>query len=224
MIEVIPSMPVRSFAELQANLGMLRGIVKTVQIDVCDGMFVTNRSWPMNPGDRVQFERIVQGEEALPFWEDFDFEVDLMAHTPEKIIPDWIRAGIVRALIHIETKHDFSACRAAAKDKIELGVAISLGTPIDRLEAYIPYIGVVQVMGIATIGVQGQPFDPRVIDAIKEVKERYPDVIIEVDGAVNRETAPGMVAAGADRLAPGSFILRSENPKEAVTFLSSLSV
>jgi len=222
MIEVIPSMPVQSFTELQTKLGIVRGLVKTAQIDICDGMFVTNRTWPMNPSDDAQFQRIVKGDEGLPYWEDFNFEVDLMLHNAEKVLKDWIHVGIVRALIHIETKHDFSACRALASDKIELGAAISLGTPIERLDEYIPYVDVVQIMGIAKIGIQGQPFDSRVIDAIKEVKKRYPDVTIEVDGAVNADTAPQMVEAGATRLAPGSYVLRSENPKEAVKALESL--
>ena len=112
-------------------------------------------SWPMHSGDKAQFERIVDGAEALPGWQDMDFELDIMAHHAELLIPDWIKAGIVRALIHIETEHDFAACRVAAEGKIELGVALSIDTPIERIDEYIEYITVVQLMGIATIGKQG---------------------------------------------------------------------
>ncbi|MES2135419.1 MAG: hypothetical protein V4449_04220 [Patescibacteria group bacterium] len=222
MIQVVPSLPAASFEELKAKIGFVRGLVSTFQIDICDGLFVPAYSWPMNSGDEVQFRRIVTGEETLPFWEDFDFELDMMVHNPEEVLPDWIDAGICRALIHIEAKHDFKACQAIAKDKIELGVALTVGTPISRIDEYIEHITVVQLMGIASIGKQGQPFEPRVLDAIKEVKKRYPNVIIEVDGAVNRETAPLLVSAGATRLAPGSFIFRSENPKQDIHYLESL--
>lgn len=222
MIEVIPSLPALSFAELKTKMAMVKGAVSAFQIDICDGMFVTSRSWPMNPGDKAGFERIVRGQEPMPFWEDFDFEADLMMHEPEKILPDLIRAGFARALIHIEAKHDFSACLAEAKDRLELGIALSLGTPLSRIGEYIEHIAVVQLMGIAKIGVQGQPFDARVLDAIREVKERYPSVTIEVDGAVNSDTAPQMVAAGATRLAPGSYVFRAENPKAAVRVLQNL--
>jgi ribulose-phosphate 3-epimerase len=224
MIEIIPSMPVGSFGELKNNLLRLRGVVSRVQIDVCDGIFVEARSWPMHPEDREEFLRIVRREETLPFKDDFDFEVDLMANNAETLIPEWIGAGVTRALIHIETVHDFEACRVIAKDVMELGVAISLGTPVSRLNEYIPYIQCVQIMGIAHIGVQGQPFDPRVVDVIREVKERYPHIIIEVDGAVNMETAPSLLKAGAERLAPGSFILRAPDPKEAVEKLKGISL
>ena len=223
MIEVIPSLPAPTFEELKTKIEKVRGLVSTFQIDICDGTFVNATSWPMHPGDKAQFERIAKGEEALPCWQDMDFELDIMAHHAEKLIPDWIRAGIVRALVHIETEHDFAACRAAAEGKIELGIALSIGTPVERIDEYIDSITVVQLMGIATIGKQGQPFDPRVLDSVRKVKERYPDVIIEVDGAVNLETAPRLIAAGVTRLAPGSYVLSAEDPKAAIKALTSLA-
>lgn len=223
MIEVIPSLPASSFAELERKLAMVRGLVSTFQIDVCDGMFVDAVSWPLHEADKEKFQKIVVGDEALPFWGDFDFEVDLMVDHPERLLPDLISAGISRALIHIESNHDFSLCRTIAEGTIELGVALSIGTPISEIDEYIEHITCVQLMGIEHIGRQGQPFDPRVLDAIAAVKERYPDVIIEVDGAVNKNTASRLVAAGAQRLAPGSFVFQSENPKEAVSYLKSLT-
>ncbi|MDE2079079.1 MAG: hypothetical protein KGI73_01690 [Patescibacteria group bacterium] len=222
MIEVIPSLPAQTFAELEEKIGRVVGAVKTFQIDICDGMFVTNRTWPLNPGDRSGFERMVKGDDALPHWQDMDFEADLMVHTPEKLIPDLVKVGFIRALIHIEAKHDFAAVRAAAGESMELGVALSPGTPIERIDAYIEHIGVIQLMGIAKIGAQGQPFDPRVLDMIRAVRARYPRVTIEVDGSVNADTAPQLVEAGATRLAPGSYIFRAADPKAAAHALESL--
>ncbi|TSD04957.1 MAG: ribulose-phosphate 3-epimerase [Parcubacteria group bacterium Greene0714_7] len=224
MIEVIPSLPASTFKELDEKIGRVRGLVSTFQIDITDGIFVPNISWPMHPEDQEQFQRIVLGDETLPHWEDFDFELDMMVHNPENLLSDWIQAGICRALIHIETKHNFGACQVIAKDKIELGIALNVDTPISRIDEYIEHISVVQLMGIANLGKQGQPFDPRVLESIREVKKRYPNVIIEVDGAVNKDTASLLVSAGATRLAPGSFIFKSENPKEVINYLESLRV
>jgi len=223
LIEVIPSLPALTFQELSAKIGKVAGLVETFQIDVADGMFVPNRSWPMNPHDAAQFARMVKGDEALPHKNEMDFEVHFMAHNPEKLLPDWIKLGIVRAIFHIEARHDFSTLRSLAGDAVELGVALNIGTSISRIDAYIGHISVVQLMGIAKIGVQGQPFDPRVLDMIAQVKERYGDVIIEVDGSVNVDTAPVLIEAGATRLAPGSYVLNAEDPKSAIDALTSLS-
>ena len=77
-------------------------------------------------------------------------------------------------------------------------------------------------MGIDEIGEQGRDFDARVIDMIEQVKERYPSVMIEVDGAVNAGTAPRLVQAGARRLAPGSFVLSADDPKTAIQTLQNI--
>lgn len=223
MIEVVPSLPAQTFQELKTKIGIVRGLVSTFQIDIADGMFVPNRSWPMNPGDKAQFQRMVKGDEALPYKDELEFEVHFMAHNPEKLLPDWMKLGVVRALFHVEARHDFSTLRSVAGDSVELGVSLNIGTPISRIDEYIEHIGVVQLMGIAKIGVQGQPFDERVLDSIREVKERYGDVIIEVDGSVNLKTAPQLVEAGARRLAPGSYVFNAEHPKEAIDALTALS-
>ena len=223
MIEVIPSLPASTFQELRTKIELVKGIVSTFQIDVTDGIFVTGRSWPMNPGDKKQFVRLIKGEEKFPGKDELDFEVHFMTHNPEKLLGDWMKLGIIRALFHIEARHDFSTLKSVAKDEIELGVSLNIGTSIDRIDDYIEHISCVQLMGIAEIGAQGQAFDPRVLDMIREVRERYPDVIIEIDGSVNMETAPSLVEAGATRLAPGSYVFRSDDPEKAVKDLEALA-
>ena len=124
MIEVIPSLPALSFQELRTKIAMVKDHVSTFQIDVGDGIFVTSRSWPMNAGDKTQFQRIVKGQEKFPYHDELDFEVHFMAHNPEKLLPDWIKIGIVRALFHVEARHDFSELVALSKDTIELGITL----------------------------------------------------------------------------------------------------
>lgn len=223
MTEIIPSLPALSYHELSQKLAIVRGLVSTFQIDVADGMFVPSRSWPMNPGDDVQFERLVRGQDRLPFADEFEFEVHFMAHSPEKLLPEWARVGIVRALFHIEARHDFPLLRTIAeREGIELGVALKIETPLERIEPYIAHLSCIQLMGIASIGIQGQPFDQRVIEKLQEARKRFPNVTLEVDGAVNDETAPLLVSAGATRLAPGSYVFRAENPDVAIQNLQSL--
>lgn len=222
MIEIIPSLPAQSFQELTTKVGKVRGLVDTFQVDVADGLFVTSRSWPMNDADKVQFSRLVKGEERLPYADEFDFEVHFMAHDPEKLLVEWLPVGIKRALFHIEARHDFSKLCSLASSSIELGAVLKIGTPVANLDEYIEHITVVQLMGIDEIGEQGRDFDARVIDMIEQVKERYPSVMIEVDGAVNAGTAPRLVQAGARRLAPGSFVLSADDPKTAIQTLQNI--
>lgn len=216
-VEIVPAVIPQSLDDLKSKLVRLRGAdVRTVQIDITDGMFVVSRSWPMGPGDASSFKRIVSGDEGLPFWEEFDFEIDCMVHNPEKVIGDWVRAGASRAVIHMKSRHDLAACRQVGGDALELGVAIDLEPSYERLASYLPSVDYVQVMGIARLGQQGEPFDERVFDVIARVRKEAPDVIIQIDGGVDDTVAADLIEAGVTRLVSGSFVLSSDSPKEAV--------
>ncbi len=220
MVEVVPAILVASFEELRATLDKVRGLTPWAQVDVCDGYFVPSRTWPMNPGDQSAFRTMVKEKKGLPYWEDFNFEVDLMVEEAEKVIPDWVALGATRVAIHIEAKHDFDACRRALTDGIEFGIALVNDTPLSRLVPLTGQFDYIQLMGIASVGKQGLPFDERVLDRIREAKRMFPGIPIQIDGSVNGETAHALVEAGADRLVSGSYILRADDPEKAINTLA----
>lgn len=220
MVEIIPAVLVGSLEEMRAKLARVRGVAGTVQIDLCDGFFVPTRTWPFNTSDKKSFDDMARGVTGLPYWEDFDFEIDLMVQSPEKVLPHWIKAGIARAVFHLESRHDVGELRRAA-DGIELGVALNIATPLARLDPYLDQVDYVQFMGIATIGKQGEPFDERVLETIRTFKSVHPDVVIQVDGAVDAVSAPQLIAAGATRLVSGSYIMNSDDPREAIASLDA---
>ena len=73
----------------------------------------------------------------------------------------------------------------------------------------------IQLMGIAEIGAQGQPFDESVIEKIQTVKQRFPHKPITIDGSVNADTIVRLKEAGADRFIVGSAITLQEDPYAA---------
>jgi ribulose-phosphate 3-epimerase len=81
----------------------------------------------------------------------------------------------------------------------------------------------VELMGIDEIGRQGQPFDERVLQRIRDIKAKYPDLEVSIDGSVNEDTLPRLKEAGADRFVVGSAILNAENPEAMHKKLSRLA-
>ena len=79
----------------------------------------------------------------------------------------------------------------------------------------------VQCMGIEKIGFQAQPYDARVLENIKKIKEMYPSVLVSVDGGVNLHTAAQLVEAGADRLVVGSALFTSDSISDTLVKISS---
>jgi ribulose-phosphate 3-epimerase len=214
---IIPAVLVPSRKALDETLARLDGLFDTVQVDIVDGVYVGLPTWPY--AERAELSLLKAGGE-FPSLGKFKFEVDLMVQNPEKTVGAWIDAGCSRVLLHIETVRDFAAVvsdlqkkygheKGFANDLLSLGVAINIDTDTQVLEPYIDSIDYVQFMGIARIGVQGQPFDTRVLKKIEAFHKAHPTMPIQVDGGVSLETAGSLLSAGATRLCVGSALLKA---------------
>lgn len=213
--EIIPAILPKDFTELDEKIGLVKGFVKTVQIDICDGQFVQNATWPYKKHDD-SYEKILKEEEGLPGWQQLNFEIDLMVNHPEKVVEEWIMTGAHRIIIHIEAKGDIEDAIKKIDGRVEIALAMGIETPVNILDAYKDKIQSVQLMGIDHIGFQGQTFNTKVIDKIKEVKIKYPEMKVSVDGGVSLETAPSLIEAGVDRLVIGSAIFGTDNAIESI--------
>lgn len=231
MLEVIPAVLAKDYEEMKDKIALVRGIVPIVQIDFCDGIFVKNKTWPFSAGgaDDVKFKSILNEEEGMPFWEDIDFELDLMVADAVENFDIYTKLGPKRIVFHIEAvgnleefKNFLEGIDVYVRDAIQIGIAINTATPVEQIFPLVNHIDFVQCMGIEKTGFQGQSFDERVLSHIKILKEKYPNIIISVDGGVNFETAPKLIKAGADRLVAGSLILKSVDIRETISELESL--
>jgi len=233
-MEIIPAILPAHFAELEQKVAQVRAAdiaeLTTIQIDICDGKYTPSATWPYRKPDQ-SFEAILREERGLPGWEYFDFEIDLMARDPEKHIGDWLTAGASRVIVHLDALSADTAAAVAELGRIivhlrglvEVGVAVGIETSTESLRAVAAAhkadIAVVQCMGIAHIGFQGQPFDERVLAKIAEVKAFFPDVPISVDGGVNFDTIGLLASAGVERMVAGSVVFGAGSVRENILAL-----
>lgn len=236
MVEIIPAIMPRSFGELREQTERVSGLVSAIQIDVMDGIFVPEKSWPYTKGDYEGFLRLGSGAENLAEWAETDFEADLMIQNPETEVANWIAAGARRIIVHSESTGALGEILSRFKDRaherhegdyfdkpLEIGVALNIDTPNETVSHWMRDIDFVQFMGIAKIGFQGESFDERVLQKIRDFHAEYPDVTISVDGGVSLETAPRLIEAGANRLVAGSAIWKSENIEETIEKFKQLA-
>lgn len=224
MPEIIPAIMPETPDELSLALSLVKGLVSYAQIDVMDGIFVDNKSWPYSAWQ--EFQTLLKEEGELPYWQDINYEFDLMVKDPAQILDGLISLGATRIIFHIESVDEDrlrTIIEKAKESDIEVGLALNNDTSLEKLSPFIDTINFAQLMGIARIGFQGERFDERVIGRIKKLREMYPSLIISVDGGVNFETAPKLVLAGANRLVSGSAIFESGDVDEAIKTLSSLT-
>ncbi len=231
MLEIIPAIMPRNYEDLKNRVALVRGIVPLVQIDICDGIFVKNQTWPFDEkdNDTSNFNLIMEEKEGMPFWEDIDFELDLMVVDAVENFPVYMKLGPKRIIFHIEAIGNISEFKdflegldTYIRDTVQIGIAINTKTNIENIFPLVNHVDFVQCMGIEHIGFQGEGFDEKVLEHIKTLKEKYPDVIVAVDGSVNFDTAPSIIDAGAERLVIGSAIFKSNDIKETVDMFESL--
>lgn len=230
MIDVIPAILTQSYGDLKNKVALVRGVVSVVQVDICDGKFVKNKTWPFTSGDSdFDFLRILNEEEGMPFWQDLDYELDLMVIDAVENFDLYCKLSPKRIIFHLEAvgdirdfKNFLEGMDVYIRDSIEIGVAINTTTNVEQLFPLINYLDFVQCMGIEQIGFQGQDFDKRVVEKIKALKEKYEDLIISVDGGVNLDTAQVLLGAGADRLTVGSYLFNSDDIRGTISELESL--
>ena len=224
MVEIIPAILPKSFAGLQERLALIREAVRAVQVDVVDGIFAPNKTWPYESDER--FEEIVSQEEGLPFWEDFDFEFDCMVSNPGLEIPKFLLAGASRVVVHGAGKNILDTLvtlqpQRAGDLGTQLGLALLPNDDAGVFAQYKELVDFVQVMGIAKVGFQGSEFDERALGLIASLRQNHPDLPIQVDGGVNLENARAIAGAGANRLVVGSAIFKSDDPRAAIKELKS---
>jgi len=109
------------------------------------------------------------------------------------------------------------------RENIEIGLAISSEIDLEKIKTLINRVDFIQCMGIRKIGFQGQPFEEKIIDKIKEIKRIYPDIKISVDGGVNEKSAPCLIEAGADRLVIGTALDQALDIKSRIREFENLS-
>jgi ribulose-phosphate 3-epimerase len=221
MTDIIPAILENSLPDIESRLQAIRGAAKAVQIDVADGSFVPNATWPFSSRQgREEFDRMAAQEEGLPLWQEFDFEIDLMVNRPLAHAKQWISAGASRLIVHADSQEALQAVQGLQEMRGgELGVAVGIALPCDaELSALAPFADLydyVQVMGIARIGFQGERFDERAFSLVSRLRAEFPGTI-QIDGGVRRESAHALAQAGADRLVAGSSVFGSADPKQAL--------
>jgi ribulose-phosphate 3-epimerase len=220
---IVPAIIPTSREDLEDKLLKLQGIAESVQIDVVDGIFAAPASWPCM---REHAGGMLSEMEALDYLGGLHLEVDLMVHNPEDHISPWVNSGANRLTLHAGSTQTLTRLLEDIKTRyghdkefmtglLSVGLALHAEMDISILEPMISHLDYVQVMGIATVGKQAQPFDARVLPKLRALKKKYPRLPVQVDGGVSLETAPALLAAGASRLIVGSALWKARKLKDA---------
>ena len=203
---IAPSLLAADFSALGQEIARIPS-AEMLHIDVMDGRFVPNLS--MGP-------QIVA---ALRDKTEQIFDVHLMLEHPLPYIESFRRAGADIITFHIECGDDpAELIRAIRNCGAKAGIAVKPGTPVESLFPYGADLHLVTVMTVEP-GFGGQKLMPGPLEKIAVLKQKFPQILAEVDGGVNLETAGLCKEAGTDVLVAGTAVFQAEDPERAIALL-----
>jgi len=198
-VRIAPSILSADFARLgeQVQAAEAAG-ADMIHVDVMDGQFVPN----ITVGPLVV--AAVRSVTTLPL------DVHLMIVHPERYLQAFAEAGADLLTVHPEaTVHLHRTLEQIRGLGVRPGVALNPATPEDVLEYVLPYLDLILVMTVNP-GFGGQAFIPEMLRKLAAVHQMTQalsrEVLLSVDGGIDVETAPQVVAQGANVLVAGSAI------------------
>ena len=208
---IVPAIIPKNYKEIEINVSLVKDLVSLVQVDISDGIFSKNKTWPflndLDFLDRLSFEEL-----ALPFWQDVEYEIHLMIENPELSIEKWINLSPKNIIFHIEATKNIEDIILFLKEKeIGVGLAVKPETLNEKIIPFIDRIDFLQIMGSNKLGFSGLKIEESVFEKIRYFKQSFQGLEIAVDIGVNRETAGLLKEAGATKLISNSSIFENKN-------------
>ena len=214
---IVPAIIPQSFADLEAQIKKIIHVTE-VHIDVVDGVFVPAVSWPYTTDNAI----VAVAHDLLSI---FSLEVDLMVEDQCGAAAAWLAAGADQLVFHAEVISPVVLAAFRTDHDVTVGIASLNSFPLEQLYQYFPLVDYVQVMGIAEIGTQGQPFDETVLARIAQIQKDFPNMPISIDGSMNSATLPHIIPLNLSRIIVGSAIMGQPDPlasyHELVTLVRS---
>lgn len=180
-----------------------------IHLDIMDGHFVPNLTF----GAPVV--------KSVRKFTDKPFDVHLMIDEPLRYTPDFLKAGADIISFHLESDSDPRETIAAIKaGGAKPAIAIKPKTPVEKVFPYLDDLYMVLVMTVEP-GFGGQSFMAEMMDKVRALKAKKPELLVQVDGGINPETAKTAAQAGVDICVAGTSVFKAEDAREAINTLKA---
>jgi ribulose-phosphate 3-epimerase len=176
--------------------------VTTIQVDFCDGQFVPSTS--------------VTIDDIEPLNPTFSWEAHLMIQNPSNFV-DYKIAGFHTVVIHYEAYADVQAVHYAIQAIVSAGLkpalAVNPDTAISVLDQFQDSVKQYTLLSVEP-GRQGSAFIAESIDRLHQLRKRFPNAILEIDGGIKAAAVAELGRAGADVLVVGSALFETPRIQE----------
>lgn len=236
-MKIVPAILETDFNEIENKIDSVLMDTDKIHIDICDGLFVSNKTWPYSQSsnnrilDNFHIKNILNENIGLPHWDKIDYEFDLMIQNPDLTKDIWGRVGANILIIHPTSFKNNQSIIDFVYDMKSYIIDIIFAVTYDEYFIYEDLIkellsngliNVLQIMTIKIIGLQGQSFDNRNIDLIKKIISENPNIYIKVDGGINEKNINKLIDLGVKEYVMGSSVFAYGNPRENLNYFKDL--
>lgn len=206
-IEIMPSILAADMGNLEAAIRLCeRSGADQIHMDIMDGVFVPNIS--MGPAVVAMADRVT----GLPM------DVHLMLLRPQNHIEAFAKAGSDAILIHIEADCDVEDTLKKIRDLgCKSGITVNPPTPVESIFDVLQkgLADEVLVMSVHP-GFGGQTYIAAAESKVAEIRRRFPDLLISIDGGIDLETVKPAAAHGANLFVAGTALFKAPDMKAAI--------
>ena len=172
-------------------------IADLIHVDLMDGLYVPNKNFELK-----QVIKLLTGTKKM-------LDIHLMVNDPLKYIEELSTLNVKIITIHLDSTNNLEKTIQMIKDKnILVGVAINPDENVDILNDYLDKIDYVLIMSVYP-GKGGQTFISEVTSKVRKLQDK--DILIGIDGGINKDTVHYLKDLSIDNIISGSFICMSDD-------------
>ncbi len=206
---IAPSLLAADFGNLTCECGrIMEEGSDWLHIDIMDGHFVPNLS----------FFDVAAIRKAVPRGTG-TLDCHMMTEHPEKWVDLMARNGADSYTFHAEaTRTPLALIDQIHKAGMKAACGIKPSTPTSAIYAFADKLDMILVMTVEP-GFGGQKFMRECMSKVEDLRRRYPDTNIQVDGGLGPDTIDEAAGAGANIIVAGTSVFKASDPAGVIKTL-----